>query len=209
MQYPVRVRRGQRPRDVERDADDLRDGHPAPAPLHLGAQRPAGDELLDQVELRLEFLQREDGRDARMRERGGRHRLAPQPGAHPVVVGERRGQGLDGDRAPEPCVVTEVDDAHPAAAEEGGHFVGAEPPADHRVAGGVEQAGVRLHGRAVDDAGPAAKLEQRRHLGPQGLVAGARLGEEVVPAAGVAFERRVEQIVDPAPAFSVHRRRHR
>ena len=207
MQHAVRVRGGQRPGHGEGDGHDLGEGHPAFAQLHRGAQRASGDVLLDEVELRLELLEREDGRDPGMRERTGRHRLAPQPGAHPVVVGDRGRQRLDGYRAPEPRVVTEVDDAHPAAAEEAGDLVGTEAAADQGiVAAGREQAGVGLHGRPVDDARPAVHLEQRQHLGAQRRVAGARLVEERVPIAGAAFERGVEQRVDPAPALSVHRR---
>ena len=210
VQHAVRVRRGQSPRDVQGDGDSFGDVHPTLAQLHGGAQRAAGDVLLDEIELRLELLEREDGRDARMRERARRHRLPPQPGAQPVVLGERRRQRLDGDRALQPGVVAEVDDAHPAAADQAGHFVGAETPADQGVVvGRGEQAGVCLHRRPVYDAGPAVHPEQRQHLGAQGRVAGARLVDESVAAAGVAFERGVEQLVDPAPALSVHRRRHR
>ena len=174
----------------------------------VGTQRAARDVLLHEVELSVELLEREDGRDAGMRERPGRHRLAPQPGAHPVVVGERRRQGLDGDGPPQARVVAEVDDPHPATSEEAGHLVGAEPPSDQRiVCAGQEQAGIHLHRRPVDDTGPAVHLQQRQHLGAQGLVAGARLLDERFSIVGLAFERGVEQLVDPAPALSVHRGR--
>ena len=169
VQHALRVRRGQRPRDIEGDGDDLGDSHPARADLHGGAQGAAGDVLLYHVELAVELLEREDGRDARVGERPGRHRLAAQPRAQVVVVGERRRQRLDGHWPLEPRVLTEVDDAHAAAAEQAGDFIGAEATADQRVVvAGEEQAGVRLHGRPVDGTRPAVHLQQRQHLGAQG-----------------------------------------
>ena len=69
-----------------------------------------------EVQLVAVLLERVDGRDARVRERRGRARLAVQPGAGRSASVPPR-QRLEGDVAAEPRVVGEIDDAHAAAAD--------------------------------------------------------------------------------------------
>jgi hypothetical protein len=60
-----------------------------------------------------------DRDDRRVLDRRRQPRLAQEPLAIAVIVGQRRPQHLQGDHAPEPQVLGAVDDPHPALPEFG------------------------------------------------------------------------------------------
>ena len=75
------VGRRERTRQLQRDLDHLcqRDR----SRPEKRAERGAGDMLADEVQLAGDLVEREHGRDVRVRQRRGRPRLLPQPFAPP------------------------------------------------------------------------------------------------------------------------------
>ena len=192
-------------RDVAGHGRDLVDGQRT-APQGL-AQRAPGHVFADEVQAPVELLQGEDRGDTGMRQSRGGHRLAPQPGAEPVVVHERRRQRLDRHRPVETRIPAEVDDAHAAAPEQPGDLIRAEALPDQRgavAAGG--QPGVGRRGRLLQRARLRVRLQERLDLLAERAVARTLRVEERIPRVRLTGERGVEQRVDPLPAFRVHRR---
>ena len=99
-------------RDVERARFVERPG------ADLLAQRAALEILGRDEDLIADLLERVHRGDRRMRQRRGGARFLAQPRAHPIVAEQMRRQRLQRDRAMQPRVVREVDDAHAAAAED-------------------------------------------------------------------------------------------
>ena len=85
-----------------------------------------------------------------MVDRGGQLRLAEEAVAERLVLGEARGQQLERDLPLQPQVLGQVDDAHPAQAEQRLDPVAGELGADPRVV-------AHLHARILAFGG----LEQR------------------------------------------------
>ena len=69
MNDAVRMGRGERPRELHRDADDL--GQRERSVLQERAQRRSWHVLAGQIQLAVDFFQRVDGRDPGMRQGGG------------------------------------------------------------------------------------------------------------------------------------------
>ena len=201
----VCVRRRQGARDVARYGQDFVDGEGTP-PQRF-AQRASGHVLADEVQVAVELLEREDRGDAGMRQGGGGHCLPPQPRAEPVVVNEFRRQRLDRHRPIEAGVPSEIDDAHPAAPEQAGDLIRTELPPDQRVAGAAgKQVGVGRRGQLLQRARFGVRPQERSDLVGKRGIAGAFPIEVGVPPGRLPFKRRVEQVVDPLPAFRIHRR---
>lgn len=77
----------------------------------------AVDELRDDEELSVEFLEGVNGADARVRQRGGRARFAPQTISMLRLTRQMGRQHLQRDRAPQARVRRQVDAAHPASTD--------------------------------------------------------------------------------------------
>ncbi len=75
-----------------------------------------------------------------MRQRRGGPRLLPQARSHPLVAEQVRRQRLQRDRAMQPRVVGQVDDAHAAAAEDAHDPVGADLRARFEMRRRLEEA---------------------------------------------------------------------
>ena len=136
-------------------------------------------------------------RDGRMVQLGQRPLLGEKPrparGRDPAIA-----EQLQRRAAADVFSLDEVDDAHPALAEQAQHAIRAHSP--RRV--GTEQVVGDLRQRAVQERARGPVLdEQRLHLGDQRRVSvGARLEESVLLGRG-QVRRRVEEVLDPAPAF--------
>ena len=141
-------------------------------------------------------------RDGRVVQLGQRPLLGEEPGPargrDPAVA-----EQLEGRAAAHVLSLDEVDDAHPALAEQAKHAVRAHSPRGV----GTEQMVGDLRQRAVQERARGPVLdEQRLHLGHQRRVSvRARLEEGVLVGRG-QVRRRVEQVLDPAPAFRAGRR---
>ena len=116
----------------------------------------------------------------------------PARGRDPAVAKE-----LQRRTAAHVLALDEIDDAHPALAEQAKHPVRAHAP--RRV--GPEQVVGHLGQRPIEErAGRPVLDEQRLHLGHQRRVpVGPRLEERVLLGGG-QVRRRVEEILDQAPA---------
>src|SRR4029079_17192645 len=86
-------------------------------------QRRAFNKLEDERDDVFAFLERVNGGDVRVIQRGADLRLALEPGDPGRVVSQRRGKHLDGDVSTKLDVARAVDVAHPAGADAGGDFV--------------------------------------------------------------------------------------
>ena len=118
------VRDRQRPRDVEHGLDRAR--RHERAARELIPQRLAGHVLAGDVQVVVDFLEREHRRDAGVMQRCRRARFAPQPFTAGRIADKLRRDRLERDRASEPRVLGEVNDAHAAFAEHAANEVGAD-----------------------------------------------------------------------------------
>ena len=116
MDDAARVRFGEGARDLPGRPHDVGRRRPLRR-CDLVAERGAVDEFGDDEQLVVDFLERVDGADARMRQRRGRPRFAPQPLPLHRIARQMRRQRLDRDLPPEPRVRREVHAPHAAAAE--------------------------------------------------------------------------------------------
>jgi hypothetical protein len=99
------------------------------ASLQASVKGLATHELHDQGERLVRLFEPVDLRDVRVIERGEGARFALEPAAALRVICERVRQDLHGDIATELGIACQVHFAHPAGADRGGDFVGAEPRA--------------------------------------------------------------------------------
>ena len=119
LQIPVDDVAGMGGREAGGDIDERRDqpvGSDRSA-RELGAQRVSFHQLGRDVELAVDFLEREDRRDRFVRERRGGAGFAREPIAVTPIARVLRRQRLERDRSPEALVTRSVDDAHAAAAD--------------------------------------------------------------------------------------------
>ena len=116
MQNAGVMRGGQPVADASQEFEDLLRG--TWFGLRPVAQRPAVDELGDDVLLALEFADVEHGEDVRMVERRGSLRFELKAAARGIISQLLR-EKLDRNRAVQPRVLAQEDLAHPAFAQEG------------------------------------------------------------------------------------------
>ena len=116
MHDAAAVRVGERPRDLAQHARRV-GGRQRAARAESLAERLALHVAHDEEDEAARLADAMDRDDVRMREAGGRARLAQEPLARLGGAREVRRQHLDGDVAVELHVAREVDDAHAAAAE--------------------------------------------------------------------------------------------
>ena len=118
----------------------------------------------------VDFLERVDGRDRGMRERGRGARLARQPRPARRVARVRGRQRLERDHASEPLVLRGVDDPHPAAADFLGDSYGPICRPIERVSCGSSSSssGAAAHtGASRNVPGALVAREQRSHFAGQ------------------------------------------
>jgi hypothetical protein len=149
------VRPGEPTRDLRADARDLAERKSAPT--REGAQRPALDELHGHEDAPAVLAELVHGRDARVRRRRRRPRLAEEPRATLPVADERARQHLERHAASERHVLGAVHDAHPTSADERQDAVAPKRGADEIVVPAR-----RLTTRSCRRAHAAAKVSPRR-----------------------------------------------
>ena len=116
MDDAARVRLGERARDLPGRPHDLGRRRP-PAGCDLVAERGAVDEFRDNEQLVVGFLERVDRADARMGERRGGPRLAPQPFALHWIACQVRSEHLERDLPSQSRIRREVHASHASAAD--------------------------------------------------------------------------------------------
>ena len=191
--------RGEPQRDAERFLARQRSA------AHHVAQRLAVQVLAGDVGPAVDFLERVDGRDVGMDERGGRPGFASQPlllGAGPA----ERGHRLQGHPAVQPRVLGLEHDAHAAAAEHPHQPIGAEHRAglQARRQQRVARLDRRLGGRRIEEpvrAGVGG--EQRLDLAPH-VVGGPGRRQPGGARLTRLVERACEQLPHFAPALRGH-----
>ena len=166
MDDAARVGGVERLRDLEADVDQARGGQRAGGEDR--AQRRAADELAGDEEIAVDVLERIDGRDRGMRERGRGARFALEALARLAVAAERGRQRLERDLAAEPLVFRGIDDAHAAPADFFVNPVRTDAAArERRVGGGVgEQLRRHRPGRLLEkSAGGVVRAKERADFG--------------------------------------------
>jgi hypothetical protein len=109
------MRGGQGVADFEAQRDRAR-GRQRSLPAHIGERFPL-QEFEHQIVDAAVLADVEQRADVGIGQFGDRLGLAVEPRAEGRIAGQRRGQDLDGDRAPETRVACLVDLPHPARAE--------------------------------------------------------------------------------------------
>ena len=118
------VGRGERVGHRHGQLEDPSDGESVAA--DHGGERPAGDPLHDEEADAAGFLDRVQGHDAGVVQRGDRSGFLLEAGEAVSIAREVGRQDLDGDVAAEAGVAGEVDLPHASRAELAADFVGAE-----------------------------------------------------------------------------------
>ncbi|MCG3159888.1 MAG: hypothetical protein JMDDDDMK_00913 [Acidobacteria bacterium] len=144
-------------------------------------------------------------RDVRMFEPGqdapfARETVADENGVHSAF------DDLDGDLLLELLVGPGgfVNRAHPAATDQPGHAVSAQPPPDQFVVRFARERLGRAANRVVDERVGDFVIEQRLDLAPQFIVAAAALSQQRVALTGRAFDDGLKYFFDLSPAFGSH-----